>query len=303
MLLNKEANWGVSAPRYFFGDKHWNEPLKWNRAAMKAGVRRRVFCASMADVFEDRRDLIEPRARLWHLIRATPWLDWQLLTKRPENLARMVPWMSVSDAEPWPNVWLGTTVEDQRRAEERIPELLKVPAVVRFLSCEPLLGPVDLTRVKWPNKGEHSVDVLRFGYWDDHYGFVNHSDMYQDFFKPIDWVIVGGESGRGARPFVVDWAYSIIAHCKHAAVACFIKQLGARPRGLCSWRHHDTCPPRWIDEHGTFVEVSKQAARDLCHAVDDAWWPCAPKFIDTKHGGDWDEWPETLRVRQFPQAI
>src|SRR5690348_736847 len=150
--------WGVAAERRFFGDKHWNEPRRWNAAAEKEGRRHRVFCASMADVFEDRPELAPWRERLWDLIDETPWLDWQLLTKRPENVNRLV--TPAWHTGAWPeNVWLGTTVEDQRRAEERIPELLNCAAKVRFLSCEPLLGPVDLD------------------------------------LDGIQWVIVGGESG------------------------------------------------------------------------------------------------------------
>lgn len=103
--------WGVRAERRFFGDPHWREPLKWDRRAAKIGERHRVFCGSMCDIFEDRRDLDVHRERLWRLMAETPNLDWLLLTKRPENVALMAPWR-----EPWPfNVWLGTTVEDQNR--------------------------------------------------------------------------------------------------------------------------------------------------------------------------------------------
>lgn len=136
------AVWGASAPRRFFGDKHWNEPLKWNAAAEAAGQRKRVFCASMADVFEDRADLVEPRARLFALIVETPWLDWLLLTKRPQNIARLMP---VSAPV---NVWLGTTAEDQARWNERLPLLLAVPATVHFVSAEPLLGPIAMNGMR-----------------------------------------------------------------------------------------------------------------------------------------------------------
>lgn len=185
--------WGKAAPRRFFGDKHWAEPLRWNRAAEAAGQRRRVFCASMADVFEDRPDLNAPRARLFNLIDSTPWLDWQLLTKRPENVAHLVPELWRRGGWP-PNVWLGTTVEDQRRAEERIPRLLDHPAAVRFLSCEPLLGAVDLTR-----EPTH-----------------------------IDWVIVGGESGPKHRPLDLGAARSLRDQCVSAGVPFFFKQVGGR---------------------------------------------------------------------------
>lgn len=135
--------WGKGADRRFFGDAHWNEPVKWNRKAEKEGVRRQIFCASMADVFEDHAGLDEQRERLWALMAETPWLDWLLLTKRPENIGGMIPWSWVAGAPE--NVWFGATAEDQGCADERIPFLLDNPAVVHFLSCEPLLSSLDLT--------------------------------------------------------------------------------------------------------------------------------------------------------------
>jgi protein gp37 len=148
-------HWGPQAERRFFGDAHWNEPRKWNKAAREAGVRKRVFCASMADVFEARDDLNGERLRLWQLIEETPWLDWQLLTKRPENVAKILTarWLE----NPRPNVWIGTTVEDQKRADERVPELLKVPAAVRFLSVEPLLERVSFRWARWVPLGKDHV--------------------------------------------------------------------------------------------------------------------------------------------------
>jgi protein gp37 len=113
--------WGRSAPRRFFSDQHWRAPLAWNSEAQDEGVRRRVFCASMGDVFEGRTDLNEWRVRLWQLIEDTPWLDWLLLTKRPERALDYVPW----DLE-WPeNVWVGTTVENQRWVDHRRKRLVK----------------------------------------------------------------------------------------------------------------------------------------------------------------------------------
>lgn len=179
--------WGSTSPRRFFGDAHWREPLKWNRRASLAGRRARVFCASMADVFEDRRDLDPVRDRLWDLIAATPSLDWLLLTKRPEHVPGLVTWTS------WPvNVWLGTTAENQEWADVRVPALLKVPAAVRFLSCEPLLGPLTL------------------GSW----------------ISELDWIIGGGESGPQARQMRIEWIRSLRDECTAAAVPFHFKQWG-----------------------------------------------------------------------------
>jgi protein gp37 len=185
--------WGKGKGRRFFADRHWNEPHDWNAAAAKTKTRRRVFCASMADVFEDYQTLNIWRERLWVLINVTPWLDWLLLTKRPENISRMAPW-----GEMWPkNIWLGTTVENADCAEKRLPLLLKHPAAVRFLSCEPLLGPIDLR--PW----------------------FNSNTLY-----PIDWVIAGGESGPGARATHPDWASGLLHQCREAAVPFHFKQWG-----------------------------------------------------------------------------
>ena len=185
--------WGQTAPRRFFGDVHWREPLKWDREANVAGVRARVFCASMADVFEDRLNLNGERTRLWSLIEQTPNLDWLLLTKRPQHITRMTPW-----GANWPiNVWIGTTIENQKIANVRLPYLLSVPAAVRFLSCEPLLGPLDLR--SWFNRPS---------------------------YNPIDWVIVGGESGAHSRPMHPDWASGVRRQCLRARVPFHFKQWG-----------------------------------------------------------------------------
>lgn len=139
--------WRRKGPRRMLSDANWAKPVRWNREAEAAGVPFKVFCASMADVFESHPQVIEPRQRLWGLIETTPWLIWQILTKRIENVAEMAPW-----GDDWPaNVWLGTSVENQRYADERIPVLLDVSAKVRFLSCEPLIGAVDLRRWLAPN--------------------------------------------------------------------------------------------------------------------------------------------------------
>lgn len=150
--------WGRDGRRRMMGEDYWREPLAWNRAAQAAGVRRRVFSGSMCDVFEDDFKLKttaemvrKARYRLFILIRLTPHLDWLLLTKRPENVSKLVPsyWMTGK----WPlNAWMGTSVENQDAADKRIPILLGLPAPIRFLSCEPLLGGVDLDRICGPSR-------------------------------------------------------------------------------------------------------------------------------------------------------
>jgi protein gp37 len=186
--------WGHRAERRELSDDYWRQPLAWNEEARRTRKRARVFCASMADVFEDRRDLDGKRARLWPLIEATPELDWLLLTKRPQHMRRLAPWTT------WPrNVWAGTTAENQKWADKRIPELLEVPAAVHFISAEPLLGPLDLRR--WFGRGSAQ----------------RHS---------IDWVIAGGESGPHARPMNPDWARTIRDQCEADGVSFLFKQWG-----------------------------------------------------------------------------
>lgn len=183
--------WGARAERRFFGDVHWREPLRWNSEALHDGVRRRVFCASMADVFEKRAELDPVRDRLWQLIADTPALDWLLLTKRPDQVSKAVPWR-----DQWPpNIWIGTTAESQKWAEKRISVLLGLPAAVRFLSCEPLLGPLDISR-------------------------------WLTGMRRVDWVIAGGESGHKARPMNPAWVRSLRDQCSNAGVPFHFKQWG-----------------------------------------------------------------------------
>jgi protein gp37 len=255
--------WGPAktTPRRVFGEKHWAEPLKWNREAEAAGERRRVFCASMADVFEDHPTAHAERLRLWELIRATPHLDWQLLTKRPENIAAYLP-------EDWGkgyrNVWLGTTAEDQARLEDRIGYLCRVLARVHFLSVEPMLGPLDCTKVG-------GLGYLRAG--------------WSPAVAGIDWVIIGGESGPKARPFNIQWARSLVAQCRASNVAPFVKQLGRRPV-VANDDHSELWP-------GSTVPLSEKYEPAYQGEI-------APLDLFDAHGGDIDEWPEDLRVREFP---
>lgn len=218
--------WGVNAPRRFFGDKHWDEPRRWNERAAKAGARARVFCASMADVFEDRAGLEPHRERLWRLIGDTPCLDWLVLTKRPENIARL-------GDDVLRRCWVGVTAEDQRRADERIPLLLRTPAAVRWVSAEPLLSPVQL----WiPTKtwGPRSDGVLGCDHCcnGDRCDELAHRDRRHCPYcrgtgaaVKLDWVVVGSESGPGARPMKLEWARAVVDECIDAGVAVFTKQI------------------------------------------------------------------------------
>lgn len=285
--------WGPQGTRVVASESMWREPLKWNKAAewycpecaspcfelagqcrgcgspcrRPVGAERpRVFCASLADVFEDwegpmvdsqgrvleeRQPGDDPlyskarpltmqdvRLRLFALIDATPHLDWLLLTKRPENVLDMWDYHDGSSEPYFPtNVWLGTSVENQA-TKHRIDELRKMPAKVRFLSCEPLLedlGTLDLTGVHW--------------------------------------VIVGGESGTDARPCNIDWIRSAVRQCQAVNVPVFVKQVGSRPIGGTA---------------GEWTNVGAELALRGGVTLKD------PK------GGDPAEWPTDLRVRELP---
>lgn len=186
--MRRHATWGLGTERVHASESYWAQPVAWDRKAAKAGVRLKVFCASTADVFEARADLDPMRERLWRLIGETPNLTWLLLTKRPD---RMAAWFRERvGGFRWPrNAWAGTTVENQAAADARVPHLLRVPAAVRFLSCEPLLGPVKLR-------------------------------------SKISWVIAGGESGPRARPSHPAWFRSLRDQCAAAGVPFFFKQWG-----------------------------------------------------------------------------
>ena len=182
---------------------YWQQPLKWDRQAQAAGIRKRVFCASLADVFDNQ---VPTRWRddLWFLIDRTPNLDWLLLTKRPQNIAKMLPdprtgikpW-----GDGWSNVWLGTTTENQEEADRRIPELFKTPAK-RFISAEPLLSALDIRQ------------YLGLAYSEGRPA------------RGIIWCICGGESGPGARPMHPDWPRALRDQCAAAGVPYFFKQWG-----------------------------------------------------------------------------
>ena len=231
-----KVKWGPKGSRVRTSAANWRKPLMWNRKAKSEGRRMRVFCASLADVFEgadtmpaESWPVVEhARADLWALIESTPWLDWLLLTKRPENVRMMVPMRWTEPDVPtrdgrvllsgWPaNVWIGTTVEDQAAADERIPHLLRVPAKVRFLSCEPLLGPVALNRatVIDPNPISEPVE-------------------YVPPLALLSWVICGAESlnKREGRKMELSWVRSLRDQCADAGVQFFLKQAGVGGRVL-----------------------------------------------------------------------
>lgn len=220
----KGGHWGPGSDRKPMSESYWHQPLKWNAAAQKAAIRAKAFCASMADVFEDNPMVSIHRSRLFELIDKTPWLIWQLLTKRPENINRFIP---LHWAFRFPkNVWIGTSVENQAAAEERIPHLLNVQGAIRFLSCEPLLGPVDFSSWTYP-KDFIGMEVSNIEETES-------STLQQD----IHWVIAGGESGPHARPMHVEWARSLRDQCQSSGVSFFFKQWG-----------------EWVEDrqHGNFI--------------------------------------------------
>lgn len=259
-----------------------DQPLHWRKP-------RRIFVNILSDLFhEDVPD--EFIDRVFRVMVQARNHTFQVLTKRPERMRDYMSefrpdgdgWVTrhgaramgdpqygplvPDDQWPIPNVWLGVSVEDQRTADERIPILLQTPAAVRFVSYEPALGPVDLSQ--W------------FQFYDDCKSFARLNEppahvvpRGQD--KALNWVIVGGESGPGAKPCDIAWIRSIVQQCQAAGTKVFVKQLGSRP--VCSEVVFDT--DRGID------------GQRVIHALD---------YIKHKKGGDMSEWPADLRVRELP---
>jgi protein gp37 len=223
-LMDKRMHkvvWG-SKERIRTSPSNWRKPIAWNAAHDEFfaahGRRQRVFCASLADVFDN---AVDPawRVDLFRLIESTPNLDWLLLTKRIGNapsMSQVAMGALGCIHKPLPdNVWLGSTIVNQEEANRDIPKLLSVPAAKRFLSMEPLLGPVSLRWLSaWPENAP--APAQKPG------GRTNHLDG----LRQLDWVIVGGESGAGARPMHPDWARSLRDQCKAAAVPFLFKQWG-----------------------------------------------------------------------------
>lgn len=241
-----------------------DQPLRWRRP-------RRVFVNSLSDLFEAQ----VPDAyicRVFDVMCNATRHTFQVLTKRPGRMAsfvrRYLHGAFAADPAAGPllgelpaNVWLGTSVESQRWADVRVPQLLRVPSVaVRFLSCEPLLGPVDLGSAALRPYERQQGGYWEYGHGEDVYG--NGRQWVPAPPAQIDWVIVGGESGPGARPMDLGWAHSLVRQCRDAGVAVFVKQLG---------------------------EVWARARR-------------ADRGTADPKGGDWDRWPPDLRVREYPTS-
>lgn len=263
------------------------EPLHWRKP-------RRVFVNSMSDLFHEKLSN-EDIASVFGVMGFCPHLTFQVLTKRPERMKAWFAWLAGKDRprelwrippalylpanvvvapEDWPlpNVWLGVSVEDQAAAVARIPILLDTPAAVRFVSYEPSLGPVRFDRLATADLGR--LDALRGCHFVD--------GRNEPLPTPrIDWLIVGGESGPTARPFDIAWARSVVEQCKAAGVACFVKQVGANPVPLAPMRL-----------------PSYNALTGRRHR---GWLEDGPHAISDPAGADPSEWPEDLRVREFPR--
>jgi len=305
------------------GDRHFNgevrcveeaidKPRHWRKP-------RRVFVNSMSDLFHPKVPF-EFIDQVFAVMALCPQHAFQVLTKRPERMAEYLsrPYMPgyICDAAilrhgkylhskeykehfsgtyakltpavwPLPNVWLGTSVENQAAADERIPHLLRCPAAVRFLSCEPLLGPIDVFA---PIRDVKLRDAEPNPGGDGNY---------------LHWVIVGGESGSKARVCDIGWIRSVVSQCKTAAVPCFVKQLGSRPvlsRGpnrRCTWGvgpvNADGEPMCWRCGCQDFGAVDGGSPMcNGCNAPHDR--------LKNKKGGDPAEWPEDLRVREMPDG-
>jgi protein gp37 len=288
------------------------QPLHWRKP-------RRVFVNSLSDLFhEDIGDTFI--ADVFAVMARAPHHTFQILTKRADRMRAWMQngsgWMTLAVdfsnspipgmAMPWPlpNVWLGVSVENQDFADERIPQLLQTPAAVRFISAEPLLGDVNLAAwlphaaVYIPAEdspsGKTQVRCLRCGRLTQ--GMERECRTF-GMVPTLDWVIVGGESGPGARPFEVAWARSIVQQCKTAGVACFVKQLGAHVRGNLTGCLVDQFEMPSGEWRQLPVIVTPGAEAWVKETRREAIGGC----LFDKKGGDPSQWPADLRVREFPQ--
>lgn len=291
-------NWGPGAPRRRTSVSNWELPKRWNAQAdafmAQHGRRQRVFCASLADVFDN---AVAPqwRADLFALIASTPNLDWLLLTKRIGNVQGMLaelahgndPDLSLLDMMPLPNVWIGATIVNQAEADRDIPKLLAVPAAKRFLSMEPLLGPVDLhLKREQPCTMCVSWNCELHGRPDD-----------APCLRRPDWVIVGGESGPGARPMHPDWARSLRDQCEAAGVPFMFKQWGewAPANGPEFIRQGGSRRDLYVCMWGEMARVGKKAAGRLLDGRTHDGYPALVRQASTSRAADsrtWDGIPQ-----------
>ena len=200
------AEWGSGKPRKLTSTNNWKQPNIWNREAKVKNTRYRVFCASLADLFDNEAPQTW-RSWLFKLIQDTPHLDWIIITKRIGNVTEMLP---ADWGMGYPNVWLMATICNQDEASRDIPKLLKTPAAIHGISAEPLLGPLEITH--WTKRWQepHSGG-----------GWTSHETI-------LDWVIVGGESGPGARHMQPSWAEVIAEECNATHTPFFFKQWGGQ---------------------------------------------------------------------------
>ncbi len=241
-----KTHWGAGVPRYRTSESNWKQPLAWNRKAEKDGLPHRVFCASLADVFDNETSQAW-RQDLWHLILMTPNLSWLLVTKRIGNVVKMIPgvWL---DGFP-SHIRLLITVCNQEEADRDIPKLLALPCK-NGLSIEPQLGPVDLRNVVMPDGDSLGI------------GLFSHREG-----RGIEWCIQGGESGSAARPFDLAWARSTRDQCKAAGTAFFFKQAGSWPYdSLTAWKMHN------MREHPHPEDLGRMRFKDRAGA-DPSEWP------------------------------
>lgn len=296
---------------------NWKKPLAWNAKAAKEGTRPFVFCASLADVF-DNAVPEEWRKDLFDLIRATPHLVWLLLTKRPQNIAKMAAKAGGLPA----NAAIGTTVEDQARADLNVPALLRASVdlwrantrpLFLFLSCEPLIGPVDLTSFKDYPESEYHVDALRGRVWmhpeNNRIPGTSHIENgrdYVDLCHSVHWVITGGETDQGeheARPSHPDWIRSLRDQCAAAGIPFHFKQWGEYVPQLGSvslndnpeisryhwmewtgegWEHWPN--PMWCDEMDpkhSMIRVGKRKTGRFLDSIEHTARPAVPTLTPT----------------------
>lgn len=306
------------------GESRWTGDVRFVTEHLLDPFRRkkpsRIFVNSMSDLFHEKVSN-EQIAAIFGVMAVTPRHTFQVLTKRARRMREWFEWavngpvidgarighvaqircsraavgigispnvagydtVNGTSRHPWPlpNVHLGVSCETQETANERIPHLLSSPAAVRWVSAEPLISPINFNAIDATKAGWRSVNgfpeptaISAFGKWQE-------APMRARLQNGIDWVVVGGESGGGARPFDIQWARDIVAHCRAVGVPVFVKQLGAVV-------HHDGIVGMgrspWPRETGS-MDVGGKFRKHL---------------VDSKHGGDMSEWPEDLRVRQWP---